>query len=96
MARRRPASKTVSETDGPTDQKRLGQSKSFFQSGAFEACRGREGQVGIIGRVGDADLRIGRGHGAFRGGDIRTALQKLRGQTDRNGRRRGEQRLDGN
>ena len=88
--------RSVSETEGPTDQTRLGQSKRCFEGRAFKSSGCGEGQVGIVSGVGDADLGVGGGHGALGGGDIRTALEKLRGQADWNGWRRSQQRLGGN
>ena len=47
----------------------------------------------IVGRLGDADLLIGRSHAALVGGDVGTAFQQLRRKHAGDGRNGG--RSDG-
>ena len=78
---------------GPTDQKRLGQVNQL-EAFWIETRRSAESHRWIIGGFGDADLRIGLGHQALVCGDVRAALQKLRGNAKWNGWRGNFQGLD--
>src|SRR5262249_56781893 len=53
---------------------------------AHEAVGRGERDRRIIGRDGDADLRVGGGGGAFGGGDVGPPLQQRRGYARRNHR----------
>ena len=49
---------------------------------AFKAARAIEADGGIVGAHGDADLGVGGGGAALGGGDVRAALEELRGYTN--------------
>src|ERR1035438_7420265 len=51
---------------------------------AFEAASAAERDGGVIGADGDADLGVCGGNAALRGGDVRTALNQLRGDAEWN------------
>ena len=61
--------------------------------GALEAGEGREVECGEVGGAGDADALVGLVDAALGGGDVGTALEKLRWQADRNGWRQRVERL---
>ena len=60
------------------DQKRLGAVKRLCLARVLEAARRLQRDLREEGRARDADLRIGRGDVAFRGGDVGAALQERR------------------
>ena len=61
--------------------------KPLCEDGTLKAAFGAQSQRRIIGCIRDADQRVGFGHGAFCGGDVRPALEQFRGHADRNRRR---------
>src|SRR5271157_3171020 len=69
--------------------------KPVGAGGGLKPGRSAKSQRWIKRGSGHADLRIGLGHQALGCGDVRAALQKLRGNAKRNGGRRGLQGLDG-
>ncbi len=62
----------------------------------FKPCRSGQGHCGEKGRSRHPDLRVRLCHASFRGGDIRTPLQKLRRHAKRNrhGRQPSEARAE--
>ena len=67
----------VSDSDGPTDQKRLGQVSQLAAVVLSNPAEALKVRVGKVGGLGHADLRIGLGHQPFIGGDIRAPFQQL-------------------
>ena len=80
-------------SDGP---EAAGPVEEVLEARAFEAAAEAESDLGEKGAVADADGGVGRGQGAFGGGDVGPALQQLRGHARGNGRRRVEHGLHGN
>src|ERR1700750_1516973 len=62
--------------------------------GAFKSSRRAQRECGKECRFGYADLRVGFGNPAFRGSDIRSALQELRWYAEGNWWRRGFHRFE--
>jgi hypothetical protein len=51
----------------------------MFEARAFQTASDRKCEFRIKRSVGHADLRVGRGHGAFCGCDVGAAFEELRG-----------------
>src|SRR5208282_5418906 len=68
---------------GPERPQVVRRLEQFRELVAEVANGGREGEIGIIGGDGDADLRVRRGDQALGGGDIGTALEQRRGHSRR-------------
>ena len=89
-APRRPPSKIVSRRRGAERPGANWTADSRLPSAlAGEAGRRGQGEIREIGRLGDADLRVGRRHGALGGGDVGPPLQQRRrhaGRRHRHGR----------
>ena len=83
------------EKDGPTDQKRLGQSSMMLEEIAIKPAIRRERQGREESSVSYAQFRIGRSHGSLGGGNVGPALQQQRGHADGNRGRRGQDRPRG-
>ena len=76
------------ETDGPTDQTRLGQVNRLVNVELWNPPAGADGHLREERGVADADGCVGLGESALGGGNVRTPLDKLRGHAGGNGWRR--------
>ena len=72
--------------DAPSDHISLGPWIQCARVAAFKAAGASERNVGVIRRNGHADLGVGRIDLALGRGNIRSALEQLRGNPDGYGR----------
>ncbi len=86
----------ICETDGPMDQKRLGQVEKVGRVRALESAAGADGDLREEGAVADADGGVGLGQRALGGGNIGPALEQLRRHAGGNRGRRVDHGLHGN